>query len=110
MEEVRGGSGGVSNPGFIPDEPNGNITKDKESRVHAFGIDEAGFGPTEMAAKSKKDRINEGCSLFGFMELPLCSKIFLTAPWVLVFLCWASTIQVSTRGGPKSHASFDVRV
>ena len=34
------------------------------------------------------------CQLFGCVKLPqFCQKWFLSAPWVLVFLCWASTMQ-----------------
>ena len=34
----------------------------------------------------------KGCSLFGFRFRP-CEKVFLSAAGILVFLCWASTIQ-----------------
>ena len=35
------------------------------------------------------------CNFFGIFPLPeICSKLFLNAAWVLIFLSWASTIQV----------------
>ena len=44
------------------------------------------------------DDIEDGksaCKFFGIFPLPeICSKLFLNAAWVLIFLSWASTIQV----------------
>ena len=35
------------------------------------------------------------CQFLGFLPIPkICQKWFLTAPWILVFLSFASTIQV----------------
>ena len=35
------------------------------------------------------------CKFFGIFPLPeICSKLFLNAVWILIFLSWASTIQV----------------
>ena len=38
---------------------------------------------------------NSVCNFFGIFPLPeICSKFFLNAAWILIFLSWASTIQV----------------
>ena len=38
---------------------------------------------------------NSVCKFFGIFPLPeICSKLFLNAAWILIFLSWASTIQV----------------
>ena len=38
---------------------------------------------------------SKGCRLFGLIALPeIFSKLFLNAAWILIFLSWASTIQV----------------
>ena len=34
-----------------------------------------------------------GCNFCGLVKLPEWLNVFLTPPWLLVFLCWASTIQ-----------------
>ena len=39
---------------------------------------------------------SSGCQFFGIFPLPeICSKYFLNAAWILIFLSWASTIQVN---------------
>lgn len=63
-------------------------------RIDAFGIeDSSGFGPDAVPCKTQRERNKEGCSFLGLVPLPCLSKVFLSAPWILVFLCWASTIQ-----------------
>ena len=48
------------------------------------------FNPDDSVQDESK-----GCRLFGLIALPeILSKLFLNAAWILVFLSWASTIQV----------------
>ena len=42
--------------------------------------------------EDKSDKVK--CQIFGCVNLPeFCQRWFLNAPWILVFLCWASTMQ-----------------
>ena len=99
-EEGGSVSGGISNPAFINSEVKsygggGGGKGDSNSRDielsegKNFNNNSAWTKEKEVAGSSAATE----CSLFGFIPLPFCS-MFLTAPWVLVFLCWASSIQV----------------
>ena len=73
---------GQANEAFenIP-EDEVNKARPKTQVVEAFTADEESTG-------------NSSCRLFGFIALPdIFQRWFLCAPWVLVFLCWASTMQ-----------------
>ncbi len=49
----------------------------------------------QFAVEDLDDGDNHQCTLLcGLVPLRWC-KVFLTAQWILVFLCWASTIQVA---------------
>ena len=42
------------------------------------------------------DAISQECRLFGIFSLPkVFQRLFLNAAWILVFLSWAATLQVS---------------
>ena len=62
-----------------PNGANGRSTKVGPMVTREVDVDELG--------------VREGCALFGFIPLP-CLSTCLKAQWILVFLCWASTVQV----------------
>jgi hypothetical protein len=91
---------GTSNPAYVHDDEAGgasNLAHEEQTngvgkpRVNPFSVQDA---DVTISSKTDRARIREGCSLFGLIPLPCFSKIFLSAPWLLVFLCWASTTQV----------------
>ena len=50
--------------------------------------------PNIVEAFEDTDKAQPKCQLFGCLRLPeFCQRWFLNAPWILVFLCWASTMQ-----------------
>ena len=52
------------------------------------------FYPVE-SVDDLEDENSVSCKFFGIFLLPeICSKLFLNAVWILIFLSWASTIQV----------------
>ena len=63
----------------VPDGPEKDTKKD--------------FYPVESVDDIEDE--NSVCNFFGIFPLPeICSKLFLNAAWILIFLSWASTIQV----------------
>jgi len=90
-DESRANGSGSANPAFVSDDdtaPNGHLPG--KPKVNPFSVQE---DQDFNSSKSDHDKIREGCSLFGIVPLPFLSKLFLKAQWLLVFLCWASTIQ-----------------
>ncbi len=98
-EEGRNGgaavSNGVTNPAFESDGVDGPdsaaAATNGRPRVNPFSLQDGDDFAT--ATRSDRQRIREGCSCLGLVPLP-CFKCCLKAPWLLCFLCWASTIQV----------------
>ena len=84
----------MSNPAFVSDADaaDGHPTGNGKPKVNPFSLQEG----EEFGAKTDRERIREGCSCLGLVPLP-CFKCFLKAPWLLAFLCWASTIQVNEK-------------
>ena len=101
------GDGGLANPAFVTDDhiPNSNgiTTTDNSFNEIALADGSIEQGRTVIRPASPKSPTtafavedggkSEGCSLFGFIALP-CFSFFLTPLWLLVFLCWGSTVQV----------------
>ena len=67
----------------VPDGPEKANKKDTKKE----------FYPVESVDDIEDE--NSVCNFFGIFPLPeICSKLFLNAAWILIFLSWASTIQV----------------
>ena len=75
---------GQSNEAFEVSEEDNVVPCPREAVQKAFNL------PEDSIQDGSK-----GCRLFGLIALPeILSKLFLNAAWILVFLSWASTIQV----------------
>ncbi|XP_059079706.1 solute carrier organic anion transporter family member 4A1-like [Tigriopus californicus] len=82
--------GGITNPAFLDPQESPKGRK----KVDRFGIAENRVQPTtiEDVVEEENQLIKNNCNLFRLIPLP-CFRIFLKPQWILVFLCWASTIQ-----------------
>ena len=85
VEEVESG---IANPAFEADsDKNGLEMKDMKNNNNDKKI-------VSVTNTQQQENDNQnGCSFCGVLQLPKFLNIFLTPPWLLVFLCWASTIQ-----------------
>lgn len=83
--------GGITNPAFLDPHESPKASK----KVDRFGIADNRVQPTtiEDVVEEESHQIKNNCNLFRLIPLP-CFHIFLKPQWILVFLCWASTIQV----------------
>ena len=94
-----GGVTGLSNQGFRRDDDQDEEDPPEQPRP-VFGLSEA-----EDRHKNKNGGIHKeqeeqdedpGCQFLCFPLPPSVNRVFLSAPWILVFLCWASTVQVGS--------------
>lgn len=91
------GAQGTYNPGFeLQDERprrfSGRSDLDQPRNGHSSS---SKVGPmvTREVDVDEAIGVRNGCALFGLIPLP-CFRTCLKAQWILVFLCWASTVQV----------------
>jgi len=80
---------GQANQAFEANEDD-NVVPDGPEKAKAAKKDtKEAFDPVDDIEDE-----SSGCKLFGIFPLPeICSKLFLNAAWILIFLSWASTIQ-----------------
>ena len=93
-----GGVTGLSNQGFRRDDDQDEEDPPEQPRP-VFGLSEAedknGGIHKEQEEQEEQDE-DPGCQFLCFPLPPSVNRVFLSAPWILVFLCWASTVQVGS--------------
>eukprot|EP00095_Tigriopus_kingsejongensis_P000424 maker-scaffold171_size289870-snap-gene-1.34 protein:Tk00424 transcript:maker-scaffold171_size289870-snap-gene-1.34-mRNA-1 annotation:"hypothetical protein LOTGIDRAFT_222876" len=89
---------GITNPGFLDPVGEEMAARDEPKKIDRFGIAERQRQIKPATGMTIEDVVEEdkgvagGCNILGLIPLPFFG-IFLRPQWILVFLCWASTIQ-----------------
>ena len=92
--------GGITNTAFVENELDGGMEDPQNGNSIAMTNTKASRSSKvaplpEIRTGEREPETKDGCNMCGVIPLPFF-KVFLKAPWILLFLCWASTIQVGS--------------